>query len=73
MRLRWGSGIDSTERFPRVIKPDARITDIVQTLADPEEYVRRIVGSFVEHSFDKQRLQETGRRQNAPAAFARAP
>jgi len=35
MRLRWGSGIDSTERFPRVIKPDARITDIVQTLADP--------------------------------------
>jgi hypothetical protein len=26
-------------------------------LADPEEYVRRIVGSFVEHSFDKQRSE----------------
>ena len=45
-----------TKKRP-VIKPDARITDIVQTLADPEEYVRRIVGSFVEHSFDKQRSE----------------
>ena len=39
------------------MKPDARITDIVQTLADAEEYVRGIVGSFIQHSFDKQRSE----------------
>jgi len=40
-----------------MMKPDARITDIIGTLADPEEYVRGIVGSFIVHSFDKQRSE----------------
>ena len=39
------------------MKPDARIRDIIETLADPEEYVRGIVGNFVQHSFDKERPQ----------------
>lgn len=39
------------------MKPDARITDIVERLANAEEYVRGIVGSFVEHGFDKQRSE----------------
>jgi len=42
-----------------MMKPDARITDIVGTLADPVEYVRRVLGSFIEHSFDKQRSSMT--------------
>jgi hypothetical protein len=36
------------------MKSDARITDIVETLADAEEYVRGIVHSFIEYSFDKE-------------------
>jgi hypothetical protein len=36
------------------MKPDARITDIVESLANAEEYVRGIIGSFIQHSFDKQ-------------------
>jgi hypothetical protein len=39
------------------MKPDARITDIIESLADAEEYVRGIVGSFIEHGFDKQRSE----------------
>ena len=39
------------------MKPDARITDIVESLADAENYVRGIVGSSIEHGFDKQRSQ----------------
>ena len=41
------------------VKPDARITDIIERLVDPVEYVRAIVGSFVEHSFDKERSAVT--------------
>jgi hypothetical protein len=35
------------------MKPNARLTDILHTLADPIEYVRGIVGSFVQYQFDK--------------------
>jgi len=40
-----------------MMKPDARITDIIESLADAEDYVRGIMGSFIEHSFDKQQSQ----------------
>lgn len=36
------------------MKPDARIADIIEALGGAEEYVRGIVGSFTEHSFDKE-------------------
>ena len=42
---------------PPMMKPDARITDIIEFLADAEDYVRGIVSSFIEHGFDKQRSQ----------------
>jgi hypothetical protein len=35
------------------MEPDSLISDIVHTLADPVEYVRGILGSFVEYQFDK--------------------
>jgi hypothetical protein len=35
------------------MEPDSRISDVIHTLADPVEYVRGIVGSFVEYQFDK--------------------
>ena len=35
------------------MEPDSLIGDIVHTLADPVEYVRGILGSFVEYQFDK--------------------
>jgi hypothetical protein len=41
------------------MKPDARIADIIETLSDAEEYVRRIVGSSIQHSFDKERSSVT--------------
>ena len=31
----------------------SRIDDVLHTLADPVEYIRGIVGSFVEYRFDK--------------------
>ena len=37
-----------------MLKPDAVISDIVETLTDAQEFVRGIVGSFIQHSFDKQ-------------------
>jgi len=37
------------------MKPDVRVADIVESLEDAEEYVRGVVGSFVQHSFDKER------------------
>jgi len=41
------------------MKPDALISDIVEILADAEEYVRGVVGSFIQHSFDKERSSVT--------------
>ena len=41
------------------MKPDARIADIIETLSDAEEYVRGIVGSSIQHSFDKERSSVT--------------
>jgi hypothetical protein len=41
------------------MKPDARIADIIEALSDAEEYVRGIVGSFIQHSFDKERSSVT--------------
>jgi hypothetical protein len=35
------------------MKPNARLNDILHTLEDPIEYVRGIVGSFVEYQYDK--------------------
>src|SRR5208337_362952 len=35
------------------MEPDSRIVDVIHTLADPVEYVRGIVGSFVEYQFDR--------------------
>lgn len=35
------------------IPSNARVSDILNTLADPTEYVRGILGSFIEHRFDK--------------------
>jgi hypothetical protein len=47
----------SALRFDHAIvgrmKSNARLSDILNTLADPVEYVRGIVGSFVEHQYDK--------------------
>ena len=36
-----------------LIQPNSRVSDILHTLADPIEYVRGIVGSFVTYRFDK--------------------
>jgi hypothetical protein len=41
------------------MKPDARITDIIESLADAEEYVRGIVGNFIQYSFDKEQSSVT--------------
>jgi hypothetical protein len=35
------------------MKPDARVSDVLDTLSNPIEYVRGIVESFVEYQFDK--------------------
>lgn len=35
------------------MKDDAKIEDVVPTLSNPIEYLRGIVGSFVEHGFDR--------------------
>ena len=35
------------------MKPDSHLSDLLHTLRDPEEYVRGIVGSFVEGKFDR--------------------
>jgi hypothetical protein len=35
--------------------PDARIADVIDTLDDPVEYVRCVVGNFLAHNFDRQR------------------
>jgi hypothetical protein len=35
------------------IEPNSRVSDVLHTLADPIEYVRGIVGSFVTHRFDR--------------------
>ena len=45
------------QRRALLMKPDARITDIIESLADAKDYVRGIVSSFIEHGFDKQRSQ----------------
>jgi hypothetical protein len=42
------------------MKPDARIADIIETtLSNAEDYVRGIVGSSIQHSFDKERSSVT--------------
>jgi hypothetical protein len=35
------------------METNVRISDVIHTLADPVEYVRGVVGSFVEYQFDK--------------------
>lgn len=35
------------------LEPHSRICEILDTLADPEDYIRGILGSFIEHKFDK--------------------
>jgi nicotinic acid phosphoribosyltransferase len=35
------------------MRPDSRIEDVLHTLADPEEFVRGILGSFVGFSKDE--------------------
>jgi len=35
------------------MKPNSRVSDILHTLADPTEYIRGIVGSFVTYRFDR--------------------
>jgi hypothetical protein len=35
------------------MRPDARIEDVLLTLADPEEFVRGILGSFVQEKFNQ--------------------
>jgi hypothetical protein len=47
-------GVDSP-----AMKPDARIAEIIETLSNAEEYVRGIVGSSIQHSFDKERSSVT--------------
>jgi hypothetical protein len=37
------------------MEPSSRISDVLHTLADPVEYVRGIVQSFVEYQFDRAR------------------
>lgn len=37
------------------MRPDAGIEDVLITLADPEEFVRGILGSFVQEGFDRER------------------
>jgi hypothetical protein len=37
----------------KVMRPDSRIEDILHTLKDPEEFVRGIVGSFIEGRFNR--------------------
>ena len=41
--------------MPKAMKPDARIADILGTLAKPVDYVAGIYGSFIQNSFDKER------------------
>jgi hypothetical protein len=44
---------------PKALKPDARITDVLETLAKPVDYVAGIYGSFIQNSFDKERSSVT--------------
>jgi hypothetical protein len=35
------------------VAPDSRVSDIVDTLSDPAEYVRQIIGNFVGGQYDR--------------------
>jgi hypothetical protein len=50
------SSILSLDAIQKAVLPPR---DIIPTLADAEEYVRGIVGSFIQHGFDKERSAVT--------------
>ena len=57
------------------MEADARIIDVVQTLDDPVEYVRGVVGSFFAYHFDAEKAVVrigTSGKENHPKLLHRA-